>query len=504
MTPIEEDAGARQVLAWRNDPGLFARDVLGFEPWDDEGHDSQASVLRSVPRNRRIATRSGHKTGKSRLLATVALWAFALFPGARAIMTAPTGRQIGEVLWREVSALYRAARKRVDLGGQIHETWSKGLRSFQQSEVFGISTDETHRFSGISAPMVVYLVDEGPGVSEEVWRAIFGNVAGGAWIITAGNPVEQSGQFFRCFHEESHLWRRFLLSSERTPTARGIASIPGLSTREWVDEMRARYFPHDSHPEYAARVRGDFPAGGAQNVIALSLVERSEQRARALTHRDVSGFVEAHALDVGVDVARFGDDMTCAIGRRGPFVLRPVEWNGANLVDSANRVVAYVEEHMTPDERRGVLRRGPARVRVDTIGVGAGLFDALEAIVEERARKTRGIRTIEPMSVNVAEASDASDDFGRPSYSNLRAEVWHAVGDFLATGFLPADVPKLRADLLAPHYGFDLRGRRLVEPKDAIKKRIGRSPDTGDALALCVYSPPEIAQGPVGFRIAGL
>jgi hypothetical protein len=38
--------------------------------------------------------------------------------------------------------------------------------------------------------------------------------------------------------------------------------------------------------------------------------------------------------------------------------------------------------------------------------------------------------------------------------------------------------------LTAPVYEMDVRGRRLVEPKDLTKERIGRSPDNADACLL--------------------
>ena len=65
--------------------------------------------------------------------------------------------------------------------------------------------------------------------------------------------------------------------------------------------------------------------------------------------------------------------------------------------------------------------------------------------------------------------------------SNLRA--WLKEG-----GAIPED-SKLAAELVAPKYEFDDRQRRKVESKDAMKKRLKRSPDRADALALAVWEP---------------
>ena len=65
--------------------------------------------------------------------------------------------------------------------------------------------------------------------------------------------------------------------------------------------------------------------------------------------------------------------------------------------------------------------------------------------------------------------------------------MWNRVNEWLN-----ADMPVslidedglLMSDLTAPEKKFDGLGRLLLEPKDEIKKRIGRSTDVGDALAL--------------------
>jgi hypothetical protein len=47
---------------------------------------------------------------------------------------------------------------------------------------------------------------------------------------------------------------------------------------------------------------------------------------------------------------------------------------------------------------------------------------------------------------------------------------------------------QLAADLTSPTYKLDSRGRRVVEPKQETKKRLGRSPDRGD-MALLTLVP---------------
>jgi phage terminase large subunit len=103
------------------------------------------------------------------------------------------------------------------------------------------------------------------------------------------------------------------------------------------------------------------------------------------------------------------------------------------------------------------------------IGVGAGVADFL-----------RYNNQVECVGVNVATAATIEE------YSLLRDQLWFGLQKWLKDGgAIPTD-PKLEAELVAPTYAFDLRGRIKVEPKEKIKERLRRSPDRADALALAV------------------
>jgi hypothetical protein len=76
---------------------------------------------------------------------------------------------------------------------------------------------------------------------------------------------------------------------------------------------------------------------------------------------------------------------------------------------------------------------------------------------------------------------------------NLRAELWWELGRGLSesqgwdlSAMDNADTTV--AQLLEPRWDVDPKGRIRVEPKDEIRKRLGRSPDNADALLLAFYS----------------
>jgi hypothetical protein len=103
------------------------------------------------------------------------------------------------------------------------------------------------------------------------------------------------------------------------------------------------------------------------------------------------------------------------------------------------------------------------------IGVGAGVADFL-----------RYRSQVECAAINVATAATVEE------YALLRDQLWFGLQQWLKDGGTIPQDPKLEAELVAPTYAFDVRGRIKVEPKEKIKERLRRSPDRADALALAV------------------
>ncbi len=479
---VDRARARASVERWRADPALFAREVLGVDPWEDEpGFDSQASILRNIPRGRDHAVRSGHKTGKSMIGGVLAWWGFCLHPGATAIITAPTGRQVEEVVWVEVVKIYESCRRRgIDLGGRVYEQPSKGVRGSQGRRIFGFSAENADAFSGPSAPWAIFIVDEAAGVANEINEAIEGARAGGAIKVAMGNPTSTSGHFFDAFHELSDVYATYHLNSERSPVVRGVRDIPGVARPEYIERMRRLYRPHQTNPTYAVRVRGDFPAQGSHAVVGLALVDAGRARWTS-TPPDREA---ANRLEVGLDCARFGDDANALAPRRGRWIGEVRTESGMDSIQVAGWAKRTILGLRTHAEVSGLAKK--PRVKVDVIGIGAGVYDQLRAI-------SRG--ELEVVPVNSAEAAHGGEDEER--YVNVRAQMHFAGAEWIADeGMLPPDA-ELRAELLAPTYDFDGRGKHRVEPKDAIKERLGRSPDKADAVHLAIFNPRTFGPRPL-------
>ena len=407
-------------------------------------------MLRACSRESRVAVRSGHKVGKSTTAAALALWFWLMHPGARVVLTAPTFRQVKSILWREIRRLYGGARW--PLGGVLHADPDAGLQCQDGREIVGFSTTEPERMAGISGANVLFIVDEASGVPEEIFEAIEGNRAGGARLVMFSNPTRTSGTFFDAFNAKREFWTTMHISSTETPNAQGVGNIPGLATKAWIDEKIREW--GESSPLYAVRIQGDFPSQSENAIIGLAVVQSALDR-----WEDAPAVGE---LVLGVDVARFGDDESVIQPVRGHKAYRPTAVHGLDTVAVAGKVLEVARTMRTRGE--------PVTVNVDVIGVGAGVADNL-----------RQHDWLSVNDVNVAVAAKNENDF-----VNLRAELWFGMRDWLKVGGISED-SKLESELVAPTYSFDNRGRYKVESKDELKKRLARSPDRADALALALY-----------------
>lgn len=166
-------------------------------------------------------------------------------------------------------------------------------------------------------------------------------------------------------------------------------------------------------------------------------------------------------VQVGLDVARYGDDKSVLTFRQGRVVYPQIIWSKCDLVDTAGRAT---------DE----IRQWPEKIEqiaVDTIGIGSGVADMLR-------------RTFGDIVVDVNSSIRLADG---QNY-NLRARIWRDMRDWIKNGAsLPSD-PELTTDLTALQYSYR-GGELLIESKDDMKKRGMKSPDRADSIALTFAEP---------------
>ncbi|MBE6445649.1 MAG: PBSX family phage terminase large subunit [Alphaproteobacteria bacterium] len=169
-------------------------------------------------------------------------------------------------------------------------------------------------------------------------------------------------------------------------------------------------------------------------------------------------------LVIGLDIARFGDDQTSFCFRKGRFCLKFLAYKKLDNVAVANLATNIIRE----------LK--PYRIFMDVGGQGAGVYDIL---------KDRGYGEI------IRGIYFGEKALNENRYFNRRAEMWDAIREWLDSKpavQLPQD-EELFDDLTSINKKYDRKGRLCLEEKDELKKRLGRSPDKGDALALTFAEP---------------
>lgn len=168
---------------------------------------------------------------------------------------------------------------------------------------------------------------------------------------------------------------------------------------------------------------------------------------------------------LGVDIARYGDDDTVICHKKGNAILKLEYHHGLSLERSTALVRSRIVD--IPVDSRNVL--------VDAVGLGAGVVDNLRAEGHHVTEVISGAKAIETRG----------DTF---SFKNLRSQMWWYCREQLRQGLLcfEVDDPRLREDLTAPRYKITGDKVVVVESKDEIKKRIGRSTDAADAVVYAV------------------
>jgi len=171
--------------------------------------------------------------------------------------------------------------------------------------------------------------------------------------------------------------------------------------------------------------------------------------------------------DVGVDPSRGGDDQTVFAPRVGDFFKECITYEGREVRDGPTLVALFMENF-------GVEYSG--NVKIDIIGIGSSCYDIFDS--------DTNMTTI---AVNFTEGTNATDVTGLLKMRNVRAEAYWTLREALdpESGLqiaLPPD-EELIEDLAAPRWKRTTTGL-LLEDKDQIRSRIGRSPGKGDAIAI--------------------
>lgn len=470
---------------YQADPVRFFREIIGVDPWA-----KQIEVIEAIRDCKRVSVASGHKVSKSHTAAGVALWYYCSYDDARVVMTSTTARQVDQILWRELRMMRARAglcvecklenqtRSQIDqiqapcehsslIDGEIGELARTGLKSRDFREVVGFTAREAEAVAGISGRNLLYIVDEASGVSQEIFEAIEGNRAGGARIVLFSNPTRNEGEHYESFHKKKNFYRSIRISSKETPNyIAGHEVIPGLATRDWVDEKELEWGP-DS-PMFRVRVLGEHALAEDGKIFSIHVIVQAEQRWLETP--------EAGRLYVGLDPAGetgSGDESVFSV-RRGMRAIMFRAYRGLNDEQHKTTLLQLLDEFRLPRETPVVV--------LDRDGsIGSSLNGTLKSFLETPDGKDK----FELVSVRSSDRAHTKPWLYDRQRDELSAnlESWFRDG-----GSIPEDT-KLAEELHAPFWVTQVNGKIKVTPKNELRKELGRSPDRYDALALAVWEP---------------
>jgi hypothetical protein len=449
---------------WYADPVAFAEECITWVPGDALA-PYQRAALSDLASSGRLAIRAPHGAGKSVVAAIAVLW-WACTREARGddwkvLTTASSWHVLIRYLWPEAHIWSR--RLRFDILGIT--PWQEGRQLFDLSikldhgQAFAAASSDPSLLEGAHAAELLLVIDEAKAVEPAVWDALEGALSGPgqAMALATSTPGAPAGRFWEISMRRPGLqdWgtRHFTLAEAIAADRIGQA---------WADQRALQWGAESA--VYQNRVLGEFADGEADGVVPLSWVEAAVERWHEWEDAgrpDVKG-----RRVIGVDVASTGSDKTVLVTRQGNVVTAIERYSKADSMATTGRVAAKLNRLTHP---------GSIAV-VDVIGVGDGMVSRLRE------------QQLPVVAFNSSQRATGRDRTGELGFLNRRAEAWWKLRELLDPAFgsqlaLPDD-DELIGDLTAPGSTFTSAGKVQIESKDEIRKRLGRSPDVGDAVAM--------------------
>lgn len=465
--PVDQSKVKSIIQRAQQHPNWWINRILGDVLWH-----KQVEILESVRDNQETAVASCHGAGKSFTAARLALAYLCSHKPSIVITTAPTDRQVKGILWKEIRLAHQRAR--MPIGGKLL-TQELKLDTNWWAWGFTAPDRDPDRFQGWHETHILVIVDEACGVSENIYEAIDGVLTSEhARLLMIGNPTDASGRFGKAFKTAGV--KKIRISAYDTPnfTTFGIteedvrlgnwqdkiagASLPApyLVTPQWVATRYQRWGPTSSL--YQARVLGQFPEQGSDTLIPLAWIEAAQARQ----------LKPGAPIQLGVDVARYGEDETVLYLRRGSVV----RMHGSHAMSTTMETVGWTVHAM--DETDAEI------AKVDADGIGAGVYDRLV----ELGRSVYEIRG----------GMTASDP---ERFANRRAEWYWGLRERFETGDIdiPEDDDELASQLANLKWKVNSRGQIIIESKDEMKKRGLSSPDRADGVCYAFATPTDAEDG---------
>lgn len=429
-----------------------------------------------------LCTESRIPTHNSMIASVIVCWWICTRPlgEAIAVSTAPTYPQVNKILWKEIRKHHATAKRRgTPMPGRVTQAdeWKTDdgqILAFGRKPADG----DRHGFQGIHAKFVLAVGDEACGLPEEIWTGIEAITTGEhCRMLYIGNPDDRNTEFGKSFLDPSTAqdWNRISVPASSTPNFTGEKVPPLLNdvlvSRAWAEERRRAWGDNDAR--YISKVLAKFPEASQSSLFPPATVIRAFD--------EVPPQAVGSIVKLGVDVARFGVDENVVVSYAGRTARIEQTWSGTDTVSSAHQVMQIAEECKERTKAPWV------EIRVDAVGLGAGVVDTLNA---RAALEPQPWFSVYEMHGSAAAPVDVGGSVH--GYGNARAFWFDQLRQMMRNGTVKIEENSQIRDDLGIVFYFFRNGRLFIIPKEEMRQKHGRSPDYADAL---MYATAPVAEG---------
>lgn len=460
---------------YRNDPVLWAKEVLGKHMWS-----KQRDIARSVVDHSHTAVVSCNGAGKSGLAGMLAVWWVATHDAhdVAVICSAPTYIQIARVLFTEIKANFDLAKSNgVNLPGQINQS-----QEWKLEDGFVVAwgrrpadKDLVSSFQGIHRRYVMVILDEAGGIPEDLFTATEAVTnTEGARVLAIGNPDNRGTSFHKIWLKDP-TWNKLKISAYDTPNFTEERNevpkelLPLLIQPSWVEKQKISW--GEDSARFRSKVLAEFPDEADNAFFSQSNIDRA-------VDTEIEDDMEQRAV-LGVDVARFGEDDSVVYINRGGRVRLLETWSKATAIETANRIHRLAVEHAVSE------------VRIDAAGLGGPVVDLVVNNADSRY-----------IVISMLGGAASPD---KMRWLNARSANYDHLKELMSSGQVDLDPEDVRLveEMLMIQYKFTQKGAIQIESKDEMRSRGVKSPDFLDAVVYATADLSAIIASPYGDKKPG-
>ena len=505
------------ALRYRGDIIGYATERLGVNLTED-----MSRFLLSVQDNTITVVQSGTALGKTFSEAILTLYFHEVYPESQVYLTAPPPvSNLQNQLWAEVVGLVDKLNLPIKAGNLI----IKGISSKHfvrglSIPLTGAREDKVAKFSGKHAPVLIWGVDEGDAVPDEVYEGIDGCMSGGEIVrlFISFNPKKRTGRVYDLIQSgRANVVQMSAFTHPNVVT--GLNKISGAVTREYIIrkthewcEYLPDYMPERELPtgifqlpnfldgavfvsesgetlppllpgyyriidgQYAYKIIGIYPSDGANQLIPQEYIDEAVSRwytkygDESEDNFDHTNLTHLQGIG-GLDVADEGADTSCLMRRYGIIFPKPIQYHSEDANSAGTRAVE--------DSVRYNLRA----LNIDGIGIGSASVASARTAAREM-REGLGGEPVTIRKVIVSESPKGASTDGK--FHRYRDELyWQLRKTFKNKAPLLYPDPELLRQLSIVTYSEDGNGYIKVSSKAEMKRALGgKSPDKMEALML--------------------